>query len=263
VRQAHATLELVADPAAELVALHYSVPRGIEAWVLPEGTVPESFVHDDAASYLKEVLEGWKVRQRRPLRIARNLGIRWLREMPQIGIDPDVCVLDPPPSEPRVGSLCLWKRGHVAPSICFEVVSKNHPHKDYRDLHERYAALGARELAVFDPLLAGPRSLGGPVSIQLWRRQKSGELSRVYAGPGPVYSRILGAWLICGGELLTIADQRDGSERWQTPAERERAAKERERAAKERERAGRKRERGKRAAAERALTALRGRKRRP
>jgi hypothetical protein len=112
-------------------------------------------------------------------------------------------------------------------------------------------------------LLAGPRSLGGPVSIQLWRRQKSGELSRVYAGPGPVYSRILGAWLICGGELLTIADQRDGSERWQTPAERERAAKERERAAKERERAGRKRERGKRAAAERALTALRGRKRRP
>jgi hypothetical protein len=255
VRQAHAKLDLVADTAAELVALHYSVPRGLEAWVLPEGTVPESFVHDDAASYLKEILEGWKVRQRRPLRIARNLGIRWLREMPQVGIDPDICVLDPPPPESRVASLCLWKPGHTAPSICFEVVSQNHPHKDYRDVHERYAALGARELVVFDPLLVGPRSLGGPVSIQLWRLQKSGELRRVYAGPGPVFSRILGAWLICAGELLTIADDRAGRGTWQTPAERERAAKERERAAKERHRA-------KRAAAERALDELRRGKRR-
>jgi hypothetical protein len=183
VRQAHATLDLVADSAAELVALHYSVPRGLEAWVLPEGPVPESFAHDDAASYLKEVLEAWKLRVRRPLRIARNLAVRWVRAMPQVGIDPDVCVLDPPPRELRVASLCLWKPGHAAPSVCFEIVSENHPHKDYRDVHERYAALGARELVVF-----------------------------------------------------------------------ERAAKERERAAKERERA-------KRATAERALTALRRRKR--
>ena len=74
--------------------------------------------------------------------------------------------------------------------------------------------------------------------------------------------------MIRNGELLTIADDRAGREPWQTPAERERAAKERERAAKERERAAkereraaRKRERAKRAAAERALAELRGRKR--
>jgi hypothetical protein len=44
-------------------------------------------------------------------------------------------------------------------------------YKDYRDVHERYAAFGARELVVFDPLLFGPKSMGGPFSLQVWRRE--------------------------------------------------------------------------------------------
>jgi hypothetical protein len=46
-------------------------------------------------------------------------------------------------------SLCCEAGAHP-PRISFEVVSRNHPHKDYVALHERYAAMD-RELVVFDP----------------------------------------------------------------------------------------------------------------
>jgi hypothetical protein len=165
-----------------------------------------------------------------------------------------VCVLDPPPPEANeLSSLCLWKPGHLPPSICFEIVSRNHPHKDYTELQDRYAFVGARELVVFDPFLAGPHALGGPTLLQLWRRDRTGMLERVHAGTEPVASEVLGAWLLPTRTLLEIADDRAGSRRWMTgdevadvkqaEAERERAEKEHERAEKEHERAEKERER--------------------
>jgi hypothetical protein len=196
------------------------------------------------------LLKGWASRLSRPCQIARNLAIRWLETSPRIGIDPDVCVLDPPPPDvSELSSLCLWKPGHLPPSICFEVVSRNHPHKDYAELQDRYALVRTRELVVFDPLLAGPSALGGPALLQLWRRDRVGVLERVYAGDSPVASEVLGAWLIPTPTTLEIADDREGARRWLTwqelaevageEAERERTEKERERAEKERERAAR------------------------
>ena len=79
------------------VVVRYPVQTRHEAWVLPEGTVPESIPHDAAAQRLKLVLEVWASRLGRPCVIARNLAIRWLETSPRVGIDPDVCVLDPPP----------------------------------------------------------------------------------------------------------------------------------------------------------------------
>jgi hypothetical protein len=99
--------------------------------------------------------------------------------------------------------------------------------------------MGTRELVVFDPLLAGPKSLGGPVSLQIWRRDALGALDRVYFGPGPAHSEVLNAWLVPEGNLLAIAGEHSGERRWQTVEERERGEKERERGEKERERAAR------------------------
>lgn len=83
---------------------------------------------------------------------------------------------------------------HVAPSLCFEIVSANHPHKDYVAIQDRYAAMGTHELIVFDPLLAGPKSLGGPVPLQLWRREGGGGgFARLHFGKDPVYSEVLDA----------------------------------------------------------------------
>jgi Uma2 family endonuclease len=224
--------------------VRYAIAPHLRDWELPEGTVPESGVHDQAAQHLVLLLEHWRERTGQDVQIARNLAIRWIERLPKVGIDPDVCVLRPPPPEAkRVESLKLWIPGHLPPPLCFEIVSKNHPHKDYAEVHERYAAMGSEEIVVFDPLLAGPKALGGPVSLQVWRRDLSGVLDRVYAGAGPVYSMVLDAWLIVDRDLLGIADHADGAGRWLTTAESERAEKERERAEKERERAEKERER--------------------
>ena len=231
------------------VLVWYPVETRHEAWVLPEGTVPESMPHDAVAHRLKSLLDRWARELSRPCAVARNLAIRWDEAFPRIGIDPDVCVLDPPPASSDISSLCLWKPGHLPPSICFEIVSRNHPHKDYAELQDRYAHVGTRELVVFDPFLAGPNALGGPKRLQLWRRGRARMLERVHADDSPVASEVLGAWLLPSSTILDIADDREGTRRWltgdefgaekQAEAERERAEKERERAEKERERAAR------------------------
>jgi hypothetical protein len=232
------------------VFVRYPVRTRLDAWVLPDGTVPESLPHDAAAHRLKVLLEGWASRLDRPCFVPRNLAVRWLESSPKVGIDPDVCVLDPPPPDVNdLSSLCLWKPGHLPPSICFEIVSRNHPHKDYAELQDRYALVGTRELVVFDPFLAGPSALGGPVLLQLWRRDSVGVLERVHAGDSPVASEVLGGWLVPTATTLEIADDRGGVRRWPTweelaatrrvEVERERTEKERERAEKERERAAR------------------------
>ena len=259
----HGTLESMSHPVAA-VSLRYVVAPVTDDWVLPEGTVPESIPHDAAAHHLKLVLDAWARRAERRVRVARNLAIRWLEDRPQIGIDPDVCLLEPPPDDVEdLGSLCLWKPGHVAPPVCFEVVSKNHPHKDYTNLQDRYAAIACRELFVFDPLLAGPASLGGPVPLQLWQRDTTGVFERVHFGDEPAYSFVLDAWIVPRGRLLEIADDRAGESLWldaedyeRTEKERERSEKERERSEKERERSEKEREQAARMALEQRVAEL-------
>jgi len=246
-----AILPIMLPPATVLI--RYPVRPSLDGWVLPEGTVLEAPIHDEVAEALKSLLRAWAARAPGSVRIARNLAIRWLEAHPTTGIDPDVCVLAPPPEDlDELGSLCLWKPGHRAPTLCFEIVSKNHPHKDYSVLQDRYAAMGTRELIVFDPLLAGPKALGGPVALQLWRRDLTGAFERLSFGDAPVYSEALEAWVLAEGRTLFIADDRAGKRRWLNDAEQARAAANRAQAEAERER-------GAREEMERELQSLRAR----
>ncbi|HEU4404575.1 MAG TPA: hypothetical protein VFS43_04705, partial [Polyangiaceae bacterium] len=137
---------------------------------------------------------------------------------------------EPPP--PRVGklrSVRTWRPGHAPPKVALEVVSKNHPTKDYRLAPAKYDASGTGELWVFDPLLAGPREGGGPHLVQLWARGPGGRLERQYAGAGPVRSPFFGAWLVVvdeEGPRLRLSEDAKGRQLWPTPEEAERAAKE-------------------------------------
>jgi hypothetical protein len=258
----HAILAVMLPPAT--VSVRYPVRPSLEAWVLPEGTVPEAPIHDEVAEALKLLLRAWAARAPGSVRIARNLAIRWLEAHPTTGIDPDVCVLAPPPEDlDDLGSLCLWKPGHRPPTLCFEIVSKNHPHKEYSALQDRYAAMGTHELIVFDPLLAGPKSLGGPVALQLWRRDVSGAFERLSFGDAPVYSEALDAWVIAEGRALFIAEDRAGKRRWRNEteyaradAEKAQANAEKAQADAEKAQADAKRERAARDAVERELLAL-------
>jgi hypothetical protein len=182
--------------------------------------VPESIIHAEVAEALRSVLQFWVARRRPGARIASNFAIRFYEEAWRKGIDPDVCVLDPAPDNlDELASLCLWKPGHVAPTICFEIVSLNHPNKDYTTIQGRYAVLGCKELVVFDPTLAGPKSTGGPVLLQLWRRDESGALARVHFGNYSVYSEVLQAWLVPEARRLAISENDRGTWTWPTEAE--------------------------------------------
>jgi hypothetical protein len=215
---------------------HDTEPRS-SAWVLPEEPVPESTLHDEVVALMVLLLVAWAARTGRPARAARNRALRYQEAHPREGLDPDLALYEPPPPAfDDLASVCTWLPGHTAPKVALEVVSAGHPYKDYVGGPERYAASGTGELWVFDPLLAGLRAGGGPYRVQLWARDRRGEFVRVYAGPGPVRSPYLGAWLVVteGGKRLRLSDDRAGTRLWPTGEEAERAAKEAERAAKER-----------------------------
>jgi hypothetical protein len=227
------------NPRESVVSVSYRVPRWSAAWAVPEVPVPESDTHDLAIEYLRSVLLAWAERERRVVKIARNLGVRWVEEEPRAGFDPDLCVIEPPPADEGLSSLRLWEPTHVAPWLAIEVVSPSHPYKDYIDTPDRCAACGVRELWVYDPMLAGPRRLGGPHALQIWSADESGTLTRIFAGKGPALSPSLGAWLHPGigkssrAAQLRISSGRDANGFW--PTEREELTRQRDEHARERE----------------------------
>ncbi len=221
-------------PDSARVMIHYEIPRTRPDWTLPEEPVPESQPHDLTLDLLKQILLAWIAGTGRDAQIARNLAVRWEESEPNVGVDPDLSLIEPrTPEGDALEALCTWKPGHTPPRLAVEVVSSR-PRKDYATAPEKCAAAGVGELWVFDPKLVGPRSGGGPHRLQLWRRGEDG-FRRVYAGEGPMFSPTLGAWVFAvnEGQRVRIADDRDGTKWWLSPEERECAAKEAERVAKE------------------------------
>ncbi len=234
---------------AQKVFVAYEVPDADAGWELEEQDMPESALHDAIIDLLKHILKAWVTRARLDALVASNLALRWDERRFKVGVDPDVAVYVPPPPEgEETTSVCTWERGHEPPRIAVEVVSKSTASKDYVTAPNQYAASGATELWVFDPKRFGPRQLGGPFVLQLWRRDDSGVFRQLYRGDGPFQSPELGAWLVVTDHQtrLRIADDPEGTQLWLTAeerAERERQSAERERQSAERERLSAERER--------------------
>ncbi len=244
------------------LAVSYRVPRWTPAWAVPEVPVPESDTHDAAIEWLRALLLAWVARSARDIKIARNLGIRWVREEPRAGFDPDLCLIEPAPDpQAPLTSLRLWEPGHSPPLLAIEVVSPGHPYKDYIDTPERCAACGVGELWVYDPMLAGPRAHGGPYLLALWQTRQGG-LERVHAGSGPAFSPALQAWLhprasrLQSGARLSLSEDARGEQPWLTPEQAARAREERALAREEQARALLELERENREVLERRLQEL-------
>lgn len=202
--------------------LVYEVPSVRADWVLSGDTVPESRPHDLVLARVRALLAAWAQRTSLRAAVCRNLAVRWIEETPAIGVDPDICVLAPPPPEgDELQSLRLWQPGHTPPVLAIEIVSRSRADKDYSQSPAKYAANGTGELWVFDPKLAGPKDHGGPFRIQVWRRDDEGDFHRVYAGEGPAWSEAVKGWILAvdGGGELAIADDEKGTRRWQTTEE--------------------------------------------
>jgi len=222
-------------PIVEYAHLRYQVERHRDDWTLPQETVPESRPHDLTLDLLKALLAAWIARTGRDAQVGRNLAVRWEKDRPNVGADPDLYLVEPsPPEGDRVESLRLWLPDHHPLMLAVEVVSSSNATKDYAVSPDKHAAAGTQELWVFDPGLAGPRARGGPSRLQIWSRQEDGAFDRVYTGEGPARSPVLDAWLFAvdEGQRLRIASDQAGTQWWMTATETERAAKETERAAK-------------------------------
>jgi hypothetical protein len=205
---------------------------------LGEETMPESPLHDQIVTLLRAILEAWAA-EHSPCWVVRNLAVRWDKTHPQVGVDPDVAVFRaPPPGGNSVRSVRTWETGHQPPLLAVEIVSETNPHKDYVLAPEKYAASGAEELWIFDPLLCGPDSRGGPFRLQVWNRDARGDLVLTSCGDGPARSAVLDAYLVVvdEGQKLRVARDPAGTDFWLTAEEKHRAGEERERAEKEKER---------------------------
>lgn len=230
--------------ARKRVELTFEVPFTHPDWVLEDEQVPISAVQDEATRVLDSTWRAWSRRTGRAVSVRRDLAIRWDEEHPRIGVDPDVCLLEPPPvtSVAALRSLRTWVEGDDPPRVVCEVVSHDNASKDYVVGPKKYAAAGVDELWVFDPQRFGPNDDGGPWPLQVWERGKAGDFRRVYVGDGPAWSRYFQAWLVVSRDGLTLrlSDDEEGSRLWPTyeeEAEHSRAEAERSRAEAERSRA--------------------------
>lgn len=218
----------MASQSSGQVTLKYAVRRTSRDWTLSEEPAAESRLHDLILDLLKALLIAWAAREGRNAQVGRNLAVRWDEAHPNVGIDPDIYVVEPPPPEgDDVVSLKLWQTGHHAPLLAVEVVSASNASKDYVSAPEKYAASGTGELWIFDPKLAGPTAHGGPYRLQVWARGRDGEFERVYAGDGPTHSPAVSGWLFAvnDGQRLRIAEDEQGTRWYMTAEESERAAK--------------------------------------
>jgi len=207
----------------------FEAPRWSERWVLgDDATMPETDAHLLTTKLLMDILVAWIARTGRDAKAGSNIALRWDRAHPKVGVDPDVYLVEPAPPDARLTSLRTWVKGHHAPRVAVEVVSRRTAKKDYTEGPAKYAASGARELWIFDPEGHGRGATGESWALQVWHRTKAGAFRREYAGDGPAYSDELGAWLVvtAGGTRLRIADDEAGERPWPTEAESERAAKE-------------------------------------
>ncbi len=229
------------------IALSFRVNEPPERWLLEEDDVPETPLHDAIIELLMLIMKNRVRMTEANALIARNLKCRWNPGDARVGTDPDVVWVEPaPPEGMEFKTLRVWLPTHRPPRVAVEVVSEEHPKKDYSEAPMRCARLGARELWVFDPKHFGPSDTDGPFTLQVWKLTDNPSLPaltmvRIYAGDGPAYSPELDAWLHVTDEglRLRIAADRNGDELWLTDYEEaaQRAETHKLRADEERERA--------------------------
>lgn len=185
--------------------------------------------------------------QGREAYVGWDVFVEWDPNDPRARVSPDMFLLDG--QSPRIAPSiwCTWEPGCDPPRLAMEIVSKKSRAKDYDLNPSRYAALGVEELAIFDADPRGEQAF----ALQLYRRTSRGQFLRVYAGPGPAESKVLGAWLVvtdggahvrlardaAGADLVLIAEERVKDAEGRAATAEERAANAEEQARIHREQA--------------------------
>ncbi len=199
--------EGVADPAGEPVSerrLAWDTLRDRDL----EEKMGQGAAHGAAVQHFVNAATALREEQGRRAYIGWDVFVEWDPNDPRARVSPDMFLLDGQSPSIAPSIWCTWQPDCDPPAFALEIVSKKSRTKDYEQTPMKYAALGVHELAVFDP---EPREDG--FALQLYRRTPRGQFLRVYAGPGPVESTALRAWLVvvAGGALVRLARDAEGT----------------------------------------------------
>ena len=119
----------------------------------------------------------------------------WLPEHPLVRVSPDVYLLAATPAKPFPRQWELW-RGHAPPRFALEVVSQDRVNECTVN-PEKYAALGAAELVIYDPALVGHTVRGTKVlKLQRYTRGADGAFELAEESDDVVFSATLDAFLV-------------------------------------------------------------------
>jgi Uma2 family endonuclease len=204
-----------------------------------EEKMGQGAAHGGAVGLIVDVTTALRDEQKREAYVGWDVFVEWDPNDPRARVSPDLFLLDGQSPEIAPSLWRTWVPGCDPPSFAMEIVSPKSRAKDYEWNPAKYSALGVEELAIFDAEPRGEEAF----AIQLYRRAPRHQFLRVYAGPGPVKSDVLGAWLVVadGGAHVRLA--RDAAGKELVPAARERAAAAEERATTAEEQARNERER--------------------
>jgi Uma2 family endonuclease len=148
--------------------------------------------------------------QQRRAYIGWDIFIEWDPNDPRARVSPDLFLLEGQDPTITPSIWCTWEVEHDPPRFAMEIVSQRSRTKDYEHNPSKYSALGVEEFLIFDPEPRGQDSF----ALQLYRRTPRGQFLRAYAGPGPVESKVLGAWWVVveGGTRVRLARDAAGTD---------------------------------------------------
>ena len=189
----------------------------------------EDFLQRAIAEALRPLIARWFKARRVKAFTGADQFLYWVAGDPTRRVAPDVYVLPKVDPEAVPRSWQLWEVG--PPSFALEIVSSTMG-KDDDDAPAEYAAMGAKELVIFDP--AATSRSRTRVRWQVYRRLARRGFVRVAQATGDrVEVASLGCWLRAIGEgrdaRLRLGTGVAGSELFLTEAEEERTRAEEER----------------------------------
>ena len=127
-----------------------------EGYPGPDGRMPESTRHAEARNYAFDALRVW-FRDRPDALVANDLLMLFEEGEPSAALAPDSMVVFGVGRSDR-SSYKVWQEGDAVPAFALEVLSAGTWRKDVRVKPGLYAALGVRELWLFEPF--GPELVG-------------------------------------------------------------------------------------------------------
>ncbi len=138
--------------------------------------------------------------------ICKETFFAWVKARPNVRVSPDVYLIWNP-VEPAPSSWRLWELGHLPPDFALEVASEDR-RKEYDVNPDKYDALGATELVIYDPHGLGGRGRG---PLRRYWRQPDGRFEAQETGEPVVYSSVLDVWLVAtvGDDGYSLRISRD------------------------------------------------------